>query len=456
MNSKLTLPDIIAALSQHTGLSRSVCDRFIKSTFTIVADTIVAGENVKIRGLGTFKASEVGDRKSVNVNTGAEIIIPGHKKVTFSPDKALAELINSPFALFEAVELNDDVTEQMLSQAETPVEGIQMVETELDNALHTSSPVSGITQSAQSGDEDSDGPQEQQNDLDTGIQEQLPNSEEVEQGVNSEQESVQENNNITSQEDLYTTQVNVEPPHSEPPAPPVSAPAVPPALMAENTDSIDSPSDEEVSNDNSKVEIHVHSPECHAPRFRKGLYIGAVAAVIGIVLLMTGWRLLFPESFCTVTGTQLVPNEQQEISETVTEAVPAVYVTSNVDSVSSDTLHEDERIKPLEKHNEADVSVAPTKESDTRSRTKAEPAKVYDTITTKRFLTTMAKEHYGDYNLWPYIYDENRSILGHPDRIKPGTRVVIPPADKYGIDAGNPECVKRAKRRGVEIYAKYR
>lgn len=454
MNSKLTLPDIIAALSQHTGLSRSVCDRFIKSTFTIVADTIVAGENVKIRGLGTFKASDVGERKSVNVNTGAEIIIPGHKKVTFSPDKALAELINSPFALFEPVELNEDVTEQMLSQAESPVEGAQIVQTELDNTQHARASVSDVTQSAQSGDEYSDEHQVYSDDLDTRIQDQLPKSEEVEQGVNDEQESAQESN--ASQEDLYTSQVNNESPHSEPPEPPVTAPAVPPALIVEKTGSTDSLSDEEDSNDNSKVEIHVHSPECHAPRFRRGIYIGAVAAVIGIVLLMTGWRLLFPESFCTVTGTQLVPNEQQLISETVTEAVPAVYVASNVDSVSSDTLHEDERIKPLGKPNEVDASVAPTKESDTGHRTNAVPAKVYDTITTKRFLTTMAKEHYGDYNLWPYIYDENRSILGHPDRIKPGTRVVIPPADKYGIDANNPECVKQAKRRGVEIYAKYR
>ncbi len=82
--------------------------------------------------------------------------------------------------------------------------------------------------------------------------------------------------------------------------------------------------------------------------------------------------------------------------------------------------------------------------------------KRYDTITKKRFLTTMAKEYYGDYNLWPFIYDENKAILGHPDRIKPGTRVVIPPASKYGIDASNAACVAKAKRRGQQIYSKYR
>ncbi len=38
----------------------------------------------------------------------------------------------------------------------------------------------------------------------------------------------------------------------------------------------------------------------------------------------------------------------------------------------------------------------------------------------------MAKEHYGNYNLWPYIYEENKAILGHPDRIRPGTKVIVP------------------------------
>lgn len=81
---------------------------------------------------------------------------------------------------------------------------------------------------------------------------------------------------------------------------------------------------------------------------------------------------------------------------------------------------------------------------------------VYDTISTTRFLTTMAKEHYGNFNLWPVIYEENSAILGHPDRIKPGTKVVVPSLEKYGVDPKNPEDVARIKQNGVAIYAKYK
>ena len=97
------------------------------------------------------------------------------------------------------------------------------------------------------------------------------------------------------------------------------------------------------------------------------------------------------------------------------------------------------------------------------SETEAEPPvptqpsdkKVYDTITKTRYLTTMAKDHYGNYHLWPYIYKENEKILGHPDRIRPGTKVVVPPLSKYGVNPDNKADIDKAKKLGNEIYARY-
>ncbi len=88
--------------------------------------------------------------------------------------------------------------------------------------------------------------------------------------------------------------------------------------------------------------------------------------------------------------------------------------------------------------------------------TMASDAPVYDVVSTTRYLTTMAKEHYGNFNLWPIIYEENQAFLGHPDRIKPGTQVVIPPLSKYKVNPDNPEDVKRIKQKGVSIYSKYK
>ena len=108
--------------------------------------------------------------------------------------------------------------------------------------------------------------------------------------------------------------------------------------------------------------------------------------------------------------------------------------------------------KAVESRQSESISV-PTEPSDEPAALNNDP--VYDTITKTRYLTTMAKEHYGNYHLWPYIYEENKSILGHPDRIRPGTRVRIPSLEKYGIDPKNPDDIAKAKKKGVQIYAKW-
>lgn len=78
---------------------------------------------------------------------------------------------------------------------------------------------------------------------------------------------------------------------------------------------------------------------------------------------------------------------------------------------------------------------------------KKEAAKVYDTVTSTRFLATMAREHYGATEYWIFIYEENRDILPHnPNRIKPGTKVVIPPLEKY-VPGGS-------RKKGREIAGK--
>lgn len=84
----------------------------------------------------------------------------------------------------------------------------------------------------------------------------------------------------------------------------------------------------------------------------------------------------------------------------------------------------------------------------------AEP--VYDTVSTTRYLTTIAREHYGNFNFWPYIYEANQSILGHPDRITPGTKVVVPDLEKLGVDPKDKDDIATAKKKGLEIYARFR
>ena len=63
----------------------------------------------------------------------------------------------------------------------------------------------------------------------------------------------------------------------------------------------------------------------------------------------------------------------------------------------------------------------------------------------------MAREHYGKKKFWVYIYEENKAKLDDPDMIAANTVVVIPPAEKYGIKAGDPASEADAERKAAEI-----
>lgn len=102
------------------------------------------------------------------------------------------------------------------------------------------------------------------------------------------------------------------------------------------------------------------------------------------------------------------------------------------------------------------VPVDTTEEPVPEDETTPEIPPVYDTVSTTRYLTTIAREHYGNFNFWPYIYLENQSFLGHPDRITPGTKVVVPPLSKYGVNPENKADIEAAKKKSMEIYARFK
>ncbi|MDE7116624.1 MAG: HU family DNA-binding protein, partial [Muribaculaceae bacterium] len=118
MNEKITLPTLVGLLADKTGKQKKQCEDFLREFFNTLVDAMETGENVRIKSLGTFKVVAVEPRKSVNVNTGEQMEIPGHNKIVFVPAKELAEEVNAPFAMFESLELPDNVLEETLPSSE--------------------------------------------------------------------------------------------------------------------------------------------------------------------------------------------------------------------------------------------------------------------------------------------------------------------------------------------------
>ena len=107
--AKISITDLAGVIAKQRKLSTKDVEKFISAMFLVVDKGLDADRLVKIKGLGTFKVTSVKPRESINVNTGARVVIDGHDKVSFTPDTSMRDLINKPFAQFETVVLKDDV-----------------------------------------------------------------------------------------------------------------------------------------------------------------------------------------------------------------------------------------------------------------------------------------------------------------------------------------------------------
>ncbi|MBR6339045.1 MAG: HU family DNA-binding protein [Alloprevotella sp.] len=106
MNSRLLLTDISNALAADRGVSKRKAEMVARAMFDVIEEGLLRDQVVKVKGLGTFKLIVVSARESVSVNTGKRIQIESYTKVTFTPEKQIAELVNRPFRDFETVQLH--------------------------------------------------------------------------------------------------------------------------------------------------------------------------------------------------------------------------------------------------------------------------------------------------------------------------------------------------------------
>ena len=127
--AKTSLQAIAAVIAERYGLKGNEATAFVTAFFEQIQAGLEQDKQVKVRGLGTFKVQAVKSRESVNVNTGERVVISGHEKMAFTPDNAMKELVNRPFADFETVVIKEGVDvdsiptpkEEELAEAEEQV-----------------------------------------------------------------------------------------------------------------------------------------------------------------------------------------------------------------------------------------------------------------------------------------------------------------------------------------------
>lgn len=86
--------DLIAAVANDSGLTKSVAARVVDSVFDTIAATLARDDDVRVTGFGTFAVTRRAARDGRNPRTGDKIRIPASNQAKFKAGKALKEAIN--------------------------------------------------------------------------------------------------------------------------------------------------------------------------------------------------------------------------------------------------------------------------------------------------------------------------------------------------------------------------
>lgn len=329
----LVLQDVIASLMAETGTSEALCRSFVGEMFALVAERLLEGETVEIKGVGRFEVVD-----------GA---------VRFAADADVAAAINSAFDCFEAIELADDYDGE-----------VQAEESAADAA-----------------------------------DEQAPVEETPDEVPAEEPQTEERVDEIKEDEPVADSSVDE------------------PANQSDNNEE-----EAEKTEDEEEAEEPVESVEPRPRwRFAWGFLSGFLTAAV-----------LAAVAYFFVSGLQKAP-AAPAVNYADDSTTAAVDTTVAVDSADVKTVEPEEPVaKP-----ETDAPVA----------SKEQVFKVTNTA----YLSNISRKFYGHYAFWVYIYLENKDVIKDPDNLPVGAELRIPAPEKYGINKDDPESVRRAEIKALEV-----
>ena len=356
-NRVLVLQDIVKALSHETDTSEALCQSFVKELFAIVAERLMDGESVTLKGVGRF-----------DVDGG---------EVRFVADPDTAAAINSAFDCFEAIELADDFDgDEPMAEDETPDAA------EEEAATTVVDETAGTEDVADESPADGAEPEEKESQTD-GLEECEADSEEEKEECTAEADA--DNETVAEETAEEETEETAE----------------------EAEETVEEEYDDEPQ------------PKRGGCRFAWGFLAGFVTAA---VVAAVAWFCLF--------GVVKKPSSQ-----------PAVIAddTAKVAAADSDSTAAVEKLQEQSEEKTAE----PEKESKKAEQTFK--------VTNTAYLSNISRKFYGHYAFWVYIYLDNKDIITDPDNLPVGAELRIPAPEKYGIDKNNPESIRRAEIKALEI-----
>ncbi len=89
----MTKADIINKISKETGIEKVQTAIVVETFMDVVREKMIDGNNLYLRGFGTFLLKQRADKTARNISKGTTIVVPAHKIPAFKPSKEFAKQV---------------------------------------------------------------------------------------------------------------------------------------------------------------------------------------------------------------------------------------------------------------------------------------------------------------------------------------------------------------------------
>ena len=483
MNEKLTLQYLIEALTKRHQMDPKDADAFVKAFFELIRRALERDKYIKVKGLGTFKRIETDSRGSDEEESEERTGTQGRSRITFTPDVAMRDSINKPFAHFETVILNEHThfedmdeegEEQLPEEEKTGEASDSLLDTEKQEGVGTDESVDSGALAADTGEQDLPGEEsvlkEEERLSDESIEQTSPDDASLTEPETSVSEENHEENHLsdvqgTEEEklpvvdkeesrntDIPQIEASVEADdafqsetHEEPVSQEDEKKESASEVVPATEDGFQSLSEIPLDSSDKKIQKEERSklPWCmYATILLVGVLIGG-----GIIWALLSGRRYIPEALLRelisekkVNNAILLPKstEKKETLDTL-----AAMETVQADSVGRQKPDSVVKQKPVHVTLPTVSSAAPVvkapapvkdeKPQAVKRETLADTMEytitgTMDTYTLQNgeSLVKVALKYYGNKKLWPYIVRHNRKVIKNPDNVPVGTVLQIP------------------------------
>lgn len=91
----MTKADVISQIAEKTGIDKADVTTTVETLFAVVKDSMAEGDNIYVRGFGSFVNKKRAKKIARNISQNTAIVIDEHYVPSFKPSKVFVEQVKA-------------------------------------------------------------------------------------------------------------------------------------------------------------------------------------------------------------------------------------------------------------------------------------------------------------------------------------------------------------------------